>query len=335
MYEQYYGFTGKPFQLSPDPRFFFNSPSHARALAYLQYGVQQGEGFVVVTGPVGTGKTTLARMLYEDLRNERDVVVAQLVMTNCSGDDLLRMIAEAFGIGQEGLSKATVLKSLDAFLRSQHAEGRRVLLLLDEVQNLPDEALETLRMLSNLQEGEHPLLQSLLLGQAEFRRSLRAGHLEQLRQRVIASCHLDPLGSPAQTREYIEHRLQQVGWREDPVLADDSFERIHDTTHGIPRQINTFCDRLLLFAFLEELHWIDGDTVDAVAHEIMRDTDIGPPDELTEPAELDRLARLERRVCALETALDRARQAMDRSLASASPAEDRRERAMGGSGDGA
>lgn len=322
MYEAFYGFSGKPFHLSPDPTFFFESTGHARALAYLHYGVAQGEGFVVVTGDVGTGKTTLARMLYAELERSRDIVAAQLTMTQCSANDLLAMIADAFGITHEGRSRASLLRDFEAFLRQQHAAGRRVMLLLDEVQNLPLPALETLRMLSNFQEGERSLLQSLLLGQAEFRDTLLAPNLKQLRQRVIAACHLLPLNKVDETSAYIRHRLRHVGWNDDPVLTADAFDRIHAFTQGVPRRINTFCDRLLLFAYLEDSHEIVAETVNTVAAEISSDL----PTEYREkpagsdesgravPAGDERVRELEHRVRVLEMALTSVRDGIHRSL---------------------
>ncbi len=308
MYERFYGLKGKPFQLSPDPQFLFKSQGHSRALAYLHYGIQQGEGFVVVTGEVGTGKTTLAQTLFNELNRSRSIVVAHLVMSPFQGEDLLERIAEAFGLPPKGHSQATLIGALEDYLRKRSRARKRAILLLDEVQNLPFSGLETLRMLSNFQEGQRPLLQSLLLGQAEFRLALQRPNLEQVRQRVIASCHLAPF-QEEETQDYIRHRLEQVKWAGDPQFWPKAFPRIHYYTRGIPRRINTFCDRLLLFAYLEGLHTISRETVDAVAEEIAGDLPGSTEETAWEEAQTappessDRLAHLEERVRLLEEAL--------------------------------
>ncbi len=270
MYEAFYKLSAKPFQLSPDPRFFFGSRAHKRAMSYLRYGLTQGEGFIVITGDIGTGKTTLVRTLFEELSQE-NIVAAQLVTTQLDADDMLRMVAASFGLEQEGVSKATLLKNLEAFLVARTREGKRVLLVVDEVQNLPRRTLEELRMLSNFQIGERALLQSFLLGQEEFREILQSDGMEQLRQRVIAASHLSPLGRD-ETKAYIEHRLQLVGWKNDPHFTDEAFEEIHHYTDGIPRRINTLCDRMLLFGFLEEAHEINANTVRYVTDELLQET---------------------------------------------------------------
>ena len=185
MYEQFYGFRGRPFQLTPDPQFYFESASHRKAMSYLGYGLNQGEGFIVITGEVGAGKSTLVAHLMERVDPDQ-LTVAQIVTSALDGDELIQLVAQSFGIDVEGQDKATALSELELFLQEEAREGRRCLLVVDECQNLEFTALEELRMLSNFQLGSHPLLQSLLLGQPEFRRTV-AHHpdLEQLRQRII------------------------------------------------------------------------------------------------------------------------------------------------------
>jgi putative secretion ATPase (PEP-CTERM system associated) len=251
MYEAYYRLHGRPFQITPDPRFFFSSKGHRRAMAYLVYGANQGEGFIVITGEIGAGKTMLARMLAHKLESQ-NLAMAQVVSTQLEADDMLRMVAGAFGLPHEG-SKAMLLRNLEQFLLACHHQGRRALLLVDEAQNLPLSSVEELRMLSNFQYGDKPLLQSFLLGQPEFRRTLQSPAMEQLRQRVIASCHLGPIES-TETEAYIMHRLHTVGWRDDPSFDADIFPDIHRYTGGIPRKINVLCDRLLLMGRLDEKH---------------------------------------------------------------------------------
>lgn len=266
MYASFYKLTAKPFNLSPDPRFFFGSRGHKRAMSYLRYGINQGEGFIVITGDIGTGKTTLVRTLFAELANE-NVVAAQLVTTQLEADDMLRMVAASFGLAHDRVAKATLLKNLETFLMARAREGKRVLLVVDEAQNLPPRSLEELRMLSNFQVGEKALMQSFLLGQEEFRKTIQADGLEQLRQRVIASYHLSPLDLE-ETTGYIEHRLQLVGWSEDPRFTPEAYESIHQFTDGVPRRINNLCDRLLLYGFLEEAHEITPDTVKVVTDEL-------------------------------------------------------------------
>ncbi len=205
MYDDYYKLEGKPFQLTPDHRFFFNSKGHNRAMAYLRYGLEQGEGFIVITGGVGTGKTTLVRNLFEEL-TQKNVMAAQLVTTQVEAEDMLRMVCASFGLAHEGLNKATLLHNLEAIARARHAEGKQILLVVDEAQNLPARSVEELRMLSNFQVDNRALVQTFLLGQEEFKRTLQSSGMEQFRQRIIASYHLEPL-SADETEKYIKHRL--------------------------------------------------------------------------------------------------------------------------------
>ncbi len=265
MYEAYYQLRANPFRLTPDPRFFFSSRGHRRAMSYLVYGANQGEGFIVITGDIGAGKTMLARMLAQKLES-KSLVFAQVVSTQLKADDMLRMVAATFGLPHES-SKAMLLMKLEKFLLECHNQGKRALLLVDEVQNLPPRSLEELRMLSNFQYREKPLLQSFLLGQPEFRKTLQSPALEQLRQRVIASYHLGPMDS-ADTEAYIMHRLQTVGWSGDPSFSADTFAAIHQYTGGVPRKINVLCDRLMLMGRLDKKHAFTGKDVAGVTDEL-------------------------------------------------------------------
>ena len=276
MYEEFYNLTGKPFQLSPDPSFFFGSRGHKRAMAYLEYGVEQAEGFIVITGEVGAGKTTLVRNLFEGL-NRNEVIAAQLVSTQLEADDMLRAVCSAFGLEFRG-NKAERLLALESFLLECQRKGKRCLLVVDEAQNLPPAAVEELRMLSNFQTSSGSLLQSFLVGQPEFRSTLQSPSMRQLRQRVIATYHLGPLDEE-ETRDYIKHRLQRVGWQNDPEFSNEAFEALHEYAAGVPRRINTVCDRLLLMAFLEELHFIDSDTVQEVINELDQDFGVRGDDD--------------------------------------------------------
>jgi putative secretion ATPase (PEP-CTERM system associated) len=270
MYTEFYNLTGQPFQLTPDHRFYFGSSGHKRAMAHLSFGLSQAEGFIVITGDVGAGKTTLMGHLLSTLDSTK-YVSATLVTTQLGADDVLRMVASAFGLDQEQADKATLLRRIEAFCESNHSEGKHCLLLIDEVQNLSFQALEELRMLSNFQSGGKALLQSILLGQPQFRRTLASSDLDQLRQRVIASYHLGPI-TAQETREYIRHRMNAVGWNNDPVLSEDAYLEAYRRSGGVPRKINVLCSRLLLYGFLEETHELDGTAVIQVAEDLKQET---------------------------------------------------------------
>jgi len=277
MYESFYGFTSKPFQLNPDPSFYYGSRGHRRAMAYLEYGLHQSEGFIVITGDVGAGKTTLVRSLLQRLDSNK-VVAAHLVSTQIDADDILRLVAAAFGLPAKNVEKADLLLQLETFLVKLTAAGKRALLIVDEAQNLTPRAVEELRMLSNFQLEDHALLQSFLVGQPEFRQTMQSEHMQQLRQRVIASYHLGPLDL-AETRAYVEHRLGCVGWKGDPRIEASAFDVIHAASGGIPRRINTLCDRVLLAGFLSEKHGLSASDVDNVVTEMREEA--GPERAVT------------------------------------------------------
>ncbi len=269
MYESYYQLRDKPFQLNPDPRFFYASRGHKRAFAYLEYGLSLGEGFIIITGDVGAGKTTLVQSLLRKLENGA-YLIAELVSTQLDAEDTLRSIAAAFGLKAEGITKSALLKGLEDYLRLAVRQGRKPLLVVDEVQNLNLRAIEELRMLSNFHEGDKPLLQSFLLGQPGFRDTLQSPEMLQLRQRVIASYHLGPLDR-AETMQYILHRLKTAGWQGSPSFSEGAFDAIFQFTAGVPRRINTLCDRILLFGYLEERTHLGSSAVQEVISDLRQE----------------------------------------------------------------
>ncbi|KFI05137.1 XrtA/PEP-CTERM system-associated ATPase [Massilia sp. BSC265] len=280
MYETYYGLSAKPFQLRPDPHFFFGSKGHKRAMAYLEYGLSQGEGFIVITGEVGAGKTTLVRNLLNKIPTDQ-IVAAHIVNTSLDPEDTLRMVVSSFGLPYEGASKAELLNRLEQFLRGVDRQGKRALLVIDEAQNLNARTVEELRMLSNFQTDERSLLQTFLLGQPEFRATLHSPGMQQLRQRVIASYHLGPMDAQ-ETRAYVEHRLATVGWNGDPAFDDGAYAAIFGYSGGIPRKTNTLMDRVLLMGYLEEMHAFGETDINTVVRDIAEEYQLpevmGTPD---------------------------------------------------------
>jgi general secretion pathway protein A len=263
MYDQFYGLSGRPFQLTPDPQFYFESATHRKALSYLGYGLAQGEGFIVITGEVGAGKSTLVSHLMQSVDKAR-LTAATIVTSQLDGLDMVHMAAESFGIDTRGLDKASTLKSIENFLHAEARTGRRCLLIVDEAQNLSVDALEELRMLSNFQLGSSALLQIFLLGQPEFRDLVRdAAELEQLRQRVIATHHLEPMEAD-EVEPYIIHRLTRAGWTGRPQITADAFSALYAETGGVPRKLNTLMNRVMLMGAVEQVDVLDGGLVSAV-----------------------------------------------------------------------
>ncbi|CAN5161738.1 hypothetical protein BH10PSE13_BH10PSE13_02100 [soil metagenome] len=263
MYDQFYGFTGRPFQLTPDPAFYFESGTHRKAMSYLGYGLAQGEGFIVITGEIGAGKTTLVGHLMATI-DPRRLTAVQLVSTQVGGDDMLRLAAQGFGLATDGVDKAQILARLEAFFHNQARAGKRSLLIVDEAQNLTTAALEELRMLSNFQLGGQSLLQIFLLGQPEFRAVISGEtRLEQLRQRVIATHHLEPMQAD-EVAPYIEHRLALVGWKGNPRFTAEAYQMLADASAGVPRRLNALLSRVLLLGAIDKLDIIDRRVVEAV-----------------------------------------------------------------------
>jgi putative secretion ATPase (PEP-CTERM system associated) len=313
MYHEYYGLTDRPFQLTPDARFWFGSRTHKKAMAYLGYGLAQGEGFIVITGDIGAGKSTLVGHLMATIDRSR-LNAINIVSTQVEGDDMLRLAAQGMGLFTDGVAKAQLLERVERHLEDEARLGKRSLLIVDEAQNLSLSALEELRMLSNFQVGGQALLQIFLLGQPEFRDKLAGESLEQVRQRVIATHHLEPM-EPNEVEPYIVHRLKTVGWVGNPVIEIPAFAELYRHTGGVPRKINQFAARLLLHAAVEELDTIDADTVLAVAEDLQDDAAHPTPDRtVSHVSDTLRDLGLERRVATLEAQLDEQDRAMRRVL---------------------
>ncbi len=288
MFDDFYGLTGRPFQLTPDPAFYFESATHRKALSYLGYGMAQSEGFIVITGEIGAGKSTLVAHLMKKIDPEQ-MTVGQIVTSSLDGEEMVHVVAQCFGLAVEGHDKASALGEIETFLHEEARAGRRCLLVVDESQNLSIEALEELRMMSNYQLGSHPLLQQLLLGQPEFKAMLATSdRLEQLRQRVIATHHLGAM-QPEEVRPYVEHRLNCVGWDGSPAWDDDVFAGLYEATGGIPRRVNQVATRLLLLGAVEQRTRIDLAMLHAVLKEMDQDNILpgaarfAQPDARSEP----------------------------------------------------
>ncbi len=283
MYEAFYGLKSRPFQLTPDPHYYFESLTHRKALSYLGYGLAQGEGFIVITGDVGAGKTTLVSHLMATIDRER-LTAANVVTTALDSKDIVRIVSENFDIDTDGMDKAQLLSAFEEFLHSEARAGRRCLLIVDESQNLPTGALEELRMLSNFQLGGQALLQIFLLGQPEFRDTLQqSDRLEQLRQRVIANHHLEPM-EPHEIEPYITHRLSKAGWSGRPKITSDVFSLLYSETGGVPRKINTLMSRVMLMGAVEHAELIDQPLIGRVLADLNgEEIDIADPEIAVDP----------------------------------------------------
>lgn len=265
MYTDFFGLREKPFDLLPNPDFLYPSKAHKRALTYLSHGIRERAGFVLLTGEVGSGKTTLIRNL---LRSELQTsVLAKVFNTRVDSLQLLMQINSDFGLETDGRDKAALLRELNDFLIEQYAQRRQAVLIIDEAQNLTVEILEEIRMLSNLETDRDKLLQIILVGQPQLRDLLARPELLQLRQRIQINCNLQPLG-PAEVREYIEFRLDKAGNREALILDDDAVEAVAAYSRGIPRLINILCDYIMIDAYSSGIRDIGGDTVHELAADL-------------------------------------------------------------------
>jgi len=331
MYKSFYKLSQNPFQLNANLDFFFDSAGHKRAKAYLRYGLVQGEGFVVVTGMAGTGKTMLVKELFQSLKQDSEIIIGVMVTSQVGAEDTLRMLSTVFKLAYEyDDSKAILLARLEKFLIDSGKRGKRVLLVVDEAQNLPIQSIEELRMLSNFEWEGKPILQIFLVGQEELGRRLYSSGMEQVKQRIVATHHLKAIEED-EIKQYILFRLSKAGWKNNPKFKDDVFSEIYNFTKGIPRRINTLCDRLLLYGYLEELTVIDLDSVKHVINEIEADYssiskgdhkdisgDHGGEETLSQPPlNLDqnqRLAILEQKVIDLTQSLNKERALLRKAI---------------------
>lgn len=265
MYEKFFELDKKPFELVPNPEFLFLSKSHKKAIVYLDYGLKEHAGFILVTGEVGSGKTTIVRNLLKNL--DDTVTLSKVFNTKVTSEQLIAMVNDDFGLDTAHKDKITLLRELTDFLIDQHAAGRWPTLIIDEAQNLSGELLEEVRMLSNLETDTSKLLQIILVGQPELRKTLAQPELRQLRQRISISCHLMPL-SRQETEDYIFHRLEIAGNRNAVSFDEGSIDIIYSFSRGIPRLVNIICDFLMLSAFAEETKRMTRELVQEVIGEI-------------------------------------------------------------------
>lgn len=324
MYEGFYNLNKKPFQLNADTDFFFNSEVHRRALAYMRYGLKQGEGFVVIIGKPGTGKTILFKELVKSL-NADSITTGIMVSSQVGADDLLKIISATFGLPYDNEDKSALLTRIHRFFMQQARDGKRTLMIVDEAQNLPKDSLEELRMLTNFELSGKPIFQIFLVGQPELRESLVLPEMEQLRQRIVASYLLKPLNEE-ETKSYILFRLEKAGWKQMPQFEDDVFNLICNYTKGIPRRINTLCDRALLFGYLEELKIIDSNAITKVISEIEEESSLTvdefqdslpspvTPSVATEESLEQRIIALEKNVLFLQNTLNKERALLRKAI---------------------
>jgi general secretion pathway protein A len=259
MYEDFYGLTERPFTLLPDPDFLYLSPQHKLARAYLEYGINQRVGFVVLTGEVGTGKTTLIKSLLKS--RERNQRLGVLYQTSVGAQDLLELLLREFEVRGHHSSRTARLAAFNQFLLTAYGRGEHVVLMVDEAQNMGLEALEEIRLLSNLQTEKEPLLQVILVGQPGLRERLRHPALRQLAQRVAVHYHLSPLNQ-IETKEYVNFRLARAGG--SGIFTDSALDKLYEYTKGVPRRLNSWCDLALVAGYADGRNEIDGEFIKTV-----------------------------------------------------------------------
>lgn len=282
IYKTFYGFKGEPFRLSPDQDFCFVHPSYANARAYLKYAISQGEGCILITGAAGSGKTTLIRQLFSELKDER-FQIGMLIGVQLDPENFLTMVLNAFGLRLDPTAEASPLLRLERFLYEQGKNGRQTVLIVDEAQGLSTGSLEGLRLLSNIQQGNRMLLQVFLVGQEQLLETVHAPGMEQLRQRLLAAARLEPLDLD-ETVGYVEHRLTRVGWQGTPTISEGALRAIHRFSTGLPRTINLICSRLLILGGLEQKRELSDADASQVIEELQEEGLLGPEPPLAAAA---------------------------------------------------
>ena len=311
MYENYYGFHERPFSIVPNPDYLYLSPIHQNALTYLEYGLMEDIGFILLTGDVGTGKTTLIRYVINQFCSDMDVAV--IFNTNVSADQLVSLILRSYGLSSETNDKVNALDILYNYLIEKYSENRRVLIIIDEAQNLSHESMEEVRMLSNLQSDDHVLLQIMLVGQPELKAKLRHQSFTSFTQRIAVKFHLSPL-TRKEAGCYIAFRLEKAGGKSD-LFDTEAVDMIYRESGGIPRSINLICDSALVYGFGYDLGTIGGSVIEQVVQDRGGlEVEIGPaveePHPLTatheknEPELTDRLRVLEAGVRKLQMQIE-------------------------------
>jgi len=270
MYEEYFGLTLKPFELLPNPRFLFLSRSHQKAINYLEYGICNQAGFILFTGEVGSGKTTILRNLIRSV--DPTTEISMVFNTRVDGRQLIALINEDFGLHVDGKDIQGLLRELNDFLIDQHAQGRHPIIIIDEAQNLSVDALEEVRLLSNLETDDYKLVQIILVGQPELRELINHPDLLQLKQRINIHCHLDTL-SREEAEEYVFHRLEIAGNRDALIFEEGVFDLIFGFSAGVPRLINLICGFILLAAFAEGTNQLSFDMVSEVIRDVAMEKD--------------------------------------------------------------
>lgn len=265
MYKDFFHFNQKPFSLNPDPEFLYLSKSHKKAITYLNYGIKEKVGFILFTGEVGAGKTTIIRTLLKKL--DKMITISKVTNTRVSSEQLIAMINEDFGLDVKDKDKITLISELNEFLIEQYALENQSVLIIDEAQNLGNDLLEEIRLLSNLETDKEKLLQIILIGQPELREILATPQLKQLRQRISVNCHLLPLSS-IETEAYIYHRLHIAGGPGELHFEKGVMNVIYQFSRGIPRLINILCDFVLLAAFVEKTKEISLDLVKEIVGDL-------------------------------------------------------------------